>query len=163
MKLAGVLLLLFVAGAAGYYGASLARRELRQTAALLSFFAFLRGQVEERHPYRPLLLQYGEKGRGNDDDPLEECGFRACLREGRSLSEALFCCDAVGGQTIGLFQEIERALGEESSEELRRRFPQWEQALSAILKKLESTVDGKQKASLTLGLCAGALLAILLW
>ena len=168
MKPAGILLLAIVAVAAGGYGASLAQRECDQTAALLSFFRYLRVHVEERIPLRLLLLQYGESGRGSQGTndpcgPLEECGFLRALRDGRGLPDALRCCDAVGKQSIRLFEEIERALREERSEELLRRFDVWEQTLSSIVARLEAAVSGKKKASITLGICAGALLAILLW
>ena len=166
MKLAGLLLLVVTAGAAGFYGASLARRELAQTSALLAFFRFLRAHVEEKIPLHLLFLQYGESREDSGiyrDTTLESCGFLPSLREGRRLSEALRCCDAIGKPTVRIFEELEKALREERSEELLRRFPVWEEALSSLVKKLEGSIGGKQKASLTLGLCAGALLAILLW
>lgn len=169
MKLAGLLLLMLVSGAAGYYGASLAGRELAQTSALLAFFRYLRAHVEERIPLHMLLLQYGQSGNGDGRDAegsktaLESCGFLPSLREGKRLSEALRCCDALGRQAAGIFEELDEVLREGSSEELRRRFPIWEESLVLLTKKLEGSIGGKQKASLTLGLCAGALLAILLW
>lgn len=52
MKTVGLLLLLAVAVSAGFYGASMAERELAQTAALLDLLRYLRAGVEKDLPSR---------------------------------------------------------------------------------------------------------------
>lgn len=165
MKTVGLLLLLAVAVSAGFYGASMAERELAQTAALLDLLRYLRAGVEKDLPFASLLLQYGNTGGGSlsRTHPLQRCGFLTRLREGARLCDALRCCDAIGRRTAALFQELERSLENGRGEELSRRFSLWERSLTETVNTLGATVKNKQKVSVTLGVCAGLLLVILLW
>lgn len=166
VKWIGAILVMIGCGGLGFYMASQYRRELRILKQLLSALEYMANELRYRQtPLPQLIKSASERSEGAIKQCLQElfrelesqiapdagCCMKAALGKVKELPNRAVLCMELLGSTLGLFDLEGQLAG----------FSSVQGECSRLIAEME---DGKQqrlRSYQTLGLCAGAALAIL--
>lgn len=166
VKFIGTAIVIMGCGGFGFYAAMHHRRKVRQLRQLLTILDFMHSELEYRRPPLPELCRLAGNGSLGSVGAVFE---RLACELDRQIAPDAGCCMAVVLSSLDIWSglsELLRDLGETLGRfDLQgqiRGIDAVRRDTNRELDKLTVNQDGRLRAYQTLGLCAGAALAILL-
>lgn len=157
-RMIGALLILIASGAAGFAASRLFYQRVLQLEAFTRLISHIAAEIDSfSSPLDRIFAGYR-------DETLEKCGFLPALRR----SGGAAALDECGGRLY--LTAAERAelvkflggIGRRGRDETARHCAFYEKRLAALAQSARGELAGQMKVCRTLGLLAGAMLAILL-
>lgn len=166
VKFIGTAIVIFGCGGFGFHAALHHGRQVRQLRQLLTVLDLIQSELEYRRPPLPELCRLAGISSAGVIGDIFECLARELDRQ---IAPDAGCCMAAVLSSLdicpalaGLLWDLGKTLGRFDLQGQIRGIEAVRRAANRELDKLTANQESRQRAYQTLGLCAGAALAILL-